>query len=66
MVTPFTEWLFKEELKFGTVKRLLTAYQTQGPALSAVTPVSRRYSAKVKALLDYLSGHFASEASLDI
>jgi DNA-binding transcriptional LysR family regulator len=60
------EWLFKEELKSGTVKRLLTPYQTHGPALSAVTPVSRRYSAKVKALLDYLTGHFATEASLDI
>lgn len=59
------EWLFKEELKSGSVKRLLTAHQTQGPALSAVTPVSRRYSAKVKALLDYLSGHFANEATLE-
>jgi DNA-binding transcriptional LysR family regulator len=59
------QWLFKDELKSGAVKRLLSAYPTCGPNLSAITPVSRRYSARVKALLEYLGEHFGREGSID-
>jgi DNA-binding transcriptional LysR family regulator len=59
------EWLFKDEIKSGSVKRILTAHQASGITLSAITPVSRRYSAKVKALIEYLSEHFAREVSIE-
>jgi DNA-binding transcriptional LysR family regulator len=56
------DWLFKEELRAGVVKKLLTPYPTAGYALSAITPVSRRYSARVKALLEYLSERLAHDS----
>lgn len=58
------EWLFKAELKAGTVKRLLTSYKASGPVLNAITPVSRRYSAKVTALLEYLGDYLVKEGSV--
>ncbi len=58
------EWLFKTELQEGKVKRLLTNYKASGPALNAITPVSRRYSAKVPAFLDYLGDYLAKEGSV--
>jgi DNA-binding transcriptional LysR family regulator len=58
------EWLFKTELQEGKVKRLLTTYKASSPALNATTPISRRYSAKVTAFLDYLSDYLAKEGSV--
>jgi DNA-binding transcriptional LysR family regulator len=49
------DWLVKEELKSGEVLQLLPTAVAKGVPLCAVTPLSRRHSARVSIFLDYLS-----------
>jgi LysR family transcriptional regulator for bpeEF and oprC len=51
-------WLFAAELREGTVLRLMTAYERTVP-ISAVRPASRRASARVRLLMEYLEESFA-------
>jgi LysR family transcriptional regulator for bpeEF and oprC len=51
-------WLFAEELREGTVVRLLTPFERAVPIL-AVRPASRRMSAKVRVFVKHLEKTFA-------
>ncbi|HYM86422.1 MAG TPA: LysR family transcriptional regulator [Pseudoxanthomonas sp.] len=52
-------WLFGDELRMKTLKVLLPGYRAASLPIHGVSPPSRRYSAKVKALLDFLDAEFA-------
>lgn len=54
-------WLFADELRGKTLRVLLPNYRGHTLPIHGVSPPSRRYSAKVKALLDYLAGEFAAD-----
>lgn len=55
-------WLFADELRAKTLRVLLPEYRATGLPIHGVSPPSRRFSAKLKALLDYLEAEFAIDA----
>lgn len=51
-------WLFGDALQSREVKRVLPKYPGEPMPIHGLCPVSRRHSAKVQALLDYLQAEF--------
>ncbi len=51
-------WLFGDVLRSRQVKLLLPRYPGESLPIHGVSPTSRRHSAKVRALLDYLEAEF--------
>lgn len=52
-------WLFAEELRAKTLRVLLPDYRAASLPIHGLSPTSRRFAAKIKALLDYLEAEFA-------
>ena len=52
-------WLFADELRAKTLRVLLPNYRAASLPIHGVSPASRRFAAKVRALLDFLEAEFA-------
>ena len=52
-------WLFADEMRANTLRVLLPNYRAVPLPIHGVSPSSRRFSAKIKALLDYLEAEYA-------
>lgn len=54
-------WLIGPELQDRSLRALLPGYRAPSLPIHGISPVSRRYSAKVKALLEHLETAFAAD-----
>lgn len=52
-------WLFDGELRAKTLRVLLPDYRAASLPIHGISPPSRRFAAKIRALLDYLEAEFA-------
>jgi DNA-binding transcriptional LysR family regulator len=57
-------WLFADELREKTLRVLLRDYRAATLPIHGVSPPSRRFAAKIKALLDYLEAEFSIDPSV--
>lgn len=55
-------WLFGDDIKAKRVRVVLTPYRPKPLPIHALSPVNRRYSAKVKAFVDYFKAEFDGDA----
>ena len=55
-------WLFADELRAKSLRLLLPNYRATPMPIHGVSLSSRRFSAKIKALLDYLEAEFEIDA----
>ena len=51
-------WLFGDDIKAKRVRVVLTPYPPKPLPIHALSPVNRRYSAKVKAFVEYFQAEF--------
>jgi DNA-binding transcriptional LysR family regulator len=52
-------WLFAEELRVKALRVLLPSYRATPLPIHGLSPPSRRFAAKIRALLDYLEAEFS-------
>jgi DNA-binding transcriptional LysR family regulator len=59
------KWLFTHQLQLGQVEQILPNVSAVAVGLYAITPQSRRHSAKTAAFLDYFTQVLISDGALD-
>lgn len=57
-------WLYREDIKAGRVRRLLTSHSPSSLPIHAMFPANRRESARVRAFVDFLAQGFARDEDL--